>query len=281
MSGTGIDVPNLPKCLVPVYRSVRYPYWCTEPTEVSGTGKYWRYASVRTGPNTPLHTVQKVPFGSTGKKWKIKTRSLLELEKRQIICISILMSQCGGTGLMYRTYQSVRYRFYVVPNIPRCPVPVSMLYRYRYQLLYRRAYRYRYWCTELTLVSRTGIDVPNFYRVSGPGVDVPNLPKCPVAVLMYRTCRSVRYRCWCCTELTEVSGTGIDVVPNLPKCPVPVLMSYRSYRSVRYRYWCTELTEVSGTGNNTGGKPRNVPYRTHRSLIFAKMDNYRYENCGH
>ena len=36
------------------------------------------------------------------------------------------------------------------------------------------------------------------------------------------------------TELTEVSGTGIDVVLNLPKCPVPVLTSYR-YR-YRHRY---------------------------------------------
>ena len=27
------------------------------------------------------------------------------------------------------------------------------------------------------------------------------------------------------TEVTEVSGIGIDVVTNLPKCPVPVLMS--------------------------------------------------------
>ena len=84
--------------------------------------------------------------------------------------------------------------------------------------------------------------------ILGTGMDVPNLSKFPVPVLMsYRTYRSVRYRYWCCTELTEVSGTGIDVVPNLPKCPVPVLksvpvpavpvsMSYRTYRSVRYRY---------------------------------------------
>ena len=48
----------------------------------------------------------------------------------------------------------------------------------------------------------------------------------------YRTYRSVRYR----YGLTEVSGTGIDVVPNLPKCPVPVLKVYRTYRSVRHRY---------------------------------------------
>ena len=32
-----------------------------------------------------------------------------------------------------------------------------------------------------------------------------------------------RYRYPCRTELTEVSGTVIDVIPNLPKCPVPVI----------------------------------------------------------
>ena len=29
-----------------------------------------------------------------------------------------------------------RYRVDVVPNIPKCPVPASMFYRYRYQLRY-------------------------------------------------------------------------------------------------------------------------------------------------
>ena len=64
--GTGIDfVPNLPKCPVPVlmsyrtYQRVRYRYCCrTELTEVSDTGStggiYWRYASARTVPYTPL-----------------------------------------------------------------------------------------------------------------------------------------------------------------------------------------------------------------------------------
>ena len=74
--------------------------------------------------------------------------------------------------------------------------------------------------------------------MSGAGVDVvPNLPKCPVPVInsvpapavpvsiSYRTYRSVRYRYGCLPELTEVSGTDIDVIPNLPKRPVPVLMS--------------------------------------------------------
>ena len=50
-------------------------------------------------------------------------------------------------------------------------------------------------------------------------------------------------------ELTEVSGTGMDVVPNLPKCRVRVWMSYRTYQSFGYGYGCrTELTKVSGTG---------------------------------
>ena len=58
-------------------------------------------------------------------------------------------------------------------------------------------------------------------EVSGTGIDVvPKLPKCQVPVWI--------------TELTEVSGTGIDVVLNLPKSPVPVWLSYRTYRSVRY-----------------------------------------------
>ena len=146
----------------------------------------------------------------------------------------------------------------VVPNLPKCPVPVLMC----------RAYLsvwYRYWCTEVTEVSGTGMKV--CIGTGGTGIHiVPKLPKCPVPVLMsYRSYESVRYRYWC-TEVTKVSGTGIDVVPKLPKCPVPVLM-YRSYRSVRYRYWCrTELTEVSGTGIDVP-----VPvlmYRSYRSVRY-------------
>ena len=102
--------------------------------------------------------------------------------------------------------------------------------------------------------------------MSGNGIDdVPNLPKFLVSVMMmYRTYRNVRYRYWPCTEVIEVSGTGmqvctspggtgihvvpnlpksdtgIDVVPNLPKCPVPVIPAVF-----------------------TGDMPRYVPYRTH------------------
>ena len=58
------------------------------------------------------------------------------------------------------------------------------------------------------------------------------------AWMSYRAYRSVRYRFWCRTELTEVSGTGLDVVPNLVMRPIPVLTFYHTYRSVRYRYRC-------------------------------------------
>ena len=123
----------------------------------------------------------------------------------------------------------------VVPNLPKCSVPLLMRYR-----AYRRV-RYRHYRrTELTEVSGIGIDV------------IPNLPKCPVPVLMYRTYRSCsvpvvmlyrtyrsvwyrhdslhwyrRYRYLCRTELTEESDTGITggiyrryasarAVPNTP-----------------------------------------------------------------
>ena len=80
--------------------------------------------------------------------------------------------------------------------------------------------------------------------------------------------RYSRYRYGCRTEVTEMSGTGIDVAPNLPKCPVPVLMLYRTYRSVRYRYESlypyrryrypcrTELTDVSGAGIDVSNLPK-------------------------
>ena len=124
--------------------------------------------------------------------------------------------------MSYRTY---RGGIDVVPNLP------SVRHRY-------------WWCTELTEVSGTGIDA------------VPNLPKCPVPVwkfvpvsavpvsMSYRTYRSVWYRYWRRTELTEVSGTGIDVVPNLPKYPVPVIPAVY-----------------------TAGMPQYLPYRTHPCII--------------
>ena len=136
----------------------------------------------------------------------------------------------------------------VVPNLPKCPVPVLMCrkyrsVRYRYESLHRYR-RYRYPCrTELIEVSGTGADVvPNLPKCPVPVLMLYRLSKCPVPVWMsYRNYRSVRY------QLTEVSGagmkvctgtggTGIHVVPNLPKCPVPILMSCRAYRSVWYLY---------------------------------------------
>ena len=142
--------------------------------------------------NIELHKKTDPFSGSKVKIWSS------ESDRRRISLI--VTSQCGGTAsISYQTYRSVRYRFDVVPNLPKRPVPVSMLYRYRYQLRYKRSYRYR------------------------------------------------RYRCWCCTDLTEVSGAGIiiDVVPTLPKCPVPVHIDVveRTYLSVQYRYWWyTEVT---------------------------------------
>ena len=77
MSGTGIDVPNFLKCLVPVlmscriHRWVRYRYLCTEVTEASGT-------CTDVVPN-----LQKCPVSVTA--------------------LPVSMS--------YRTYRSVRYRY--------------------------------------------------------------------------------------------------------------------------------------------------------------------------
>ena len=96
------------------------------------------------------------------------------------------------------------------------------------------------------------------------------IPK--LARVCYVRYRYSWYRYGCRTELTEVSGAGIDVVPKLPKCPVPVLMSYRTYRSGRYRYlYRTEVTEKSGTGIGVVPNlpkypvPALVSYRTYRS----------------
>ena len=77
----------------------------------------------------------------------------------------------------------------VVPNLPKCPVPVLTSYRTY------RSVRHRYWwCTELTEVSGTGTKVCPV--TAGTGIDaIPNLPKVPVPVLMsYRAYRSFRYR---------------------------------------------------------------------------------------
>ena len=82
---------------------------------------------------------------------------------------------------------------------------------------------------ELTKVSETGIEfVPNHtgvlgrvsrsYRknISTPGIVVEGIPVPGVYIF------------WGRTELTEVSGTGIQFVPNLPMYRVLVLSSYRN-----------------------------------------------------
>ena len=104
VSGTGIDVvPNLPKYPVPVlmsywtYGSVRYRCWRrSELTQVSGTGYtggiYSRYASVRPVPNAPLFVCCSkgtLWIISWKKKVNNKNASLLEFERRQIICTSL------------------------------------------------------------------------------------------------------------------------------------------------------------------------------------------------
>ena len=80
----------------------------------------------------------------------------------------------------------------------------------------------------------------------GTGIDiVPKLPKCLVPVLTsYRSYRSVRYRCFRRTEVTEASGAGIGVVPNSPKFPVPVIPAVDAGGMPRYvpcllLLWCT------------------------------------------
>ena len=188
----------------------------------------------------------------------------------------ITLTEVSGTGIevipnllkcwvpvlmSYRTYRNVWYRYYVVPKLPKCAVPVwksvpvpavpvSMSYLTHWSV------RYRYWCrTELTVASGTGINV------------IPNLPKCLIPVLMsHRNYRSVRYRYWCRTELTEVPGTGINVVPNLPKYPVPVLMSNRASRSVRYRLYRRYIPAVCF------GK-----YRTEHTLLCMLFNMYRLD----
>ena len=180
-----------------------------------------------------------------------------------------------------------------VPNIPR--------YRVRVWMLYRTYQRVGYGCgcgTKLTKGSGTGMDV------------VPSLPKCRVRVVwmlvpvpipdtLYFNKTVPGTRVFCCgrTELTKVSGTGMDVVPNLPKSRVRVWMScqayqrvgygtaactrtrtqprvlqqgrtryqgilplaYRTYQSVGYGYGrCTKLTKVSGTGKTRSRYPWNT-----------------------
>ena len=131
-----------------------------------------------------------------------------------------LMSQRDDTGLLSnRSDRCVRYRVDIVKNL------------------------------KVTEVSNTGIDVVPMQVPSPVQTSIP-VPDVPV-LMLYRTCRSVPCRYWCCTENTEVhgigmkvctgtGGIGIYIVSNLPRRPVPLI-------PVVYK----------------AGMPRYVPHRTH------------------
>ena len=86
---------------------------------------------------------------------------------------------------------------------------------------------------------RQGIPVPGVSLVG-----VPNMPQCRVPLLRsYRTYRSVGYRYLINTDLTEVSGAGIEFVPNHSGVFGRVLRTYRQ----KYPY-----PRYFG-GRNTGG----------------------------
>ena len=119
-------------------------------------------------------------------------------------------------------------RIEVVPNLPKCRVPVSSPYRTN---------------TRTPGIVVEGIPVPGVCLVG-----VPSAPKSRVPVSSsYRTYRSVGYGYQLHTELTDVSsagieavedltqesGTGIGFIPKLPKCRVPVSSSYRTLPKCR------------------------------------------------
>ena len=132
-------------------------------------------------------------------------------------------NRTGGTGIN------------MVPNLPKCPVPVWMSYRTY------RSLRYRYSChTELTEVFGLGIHV------------IPNLPKCPVpALVSYRT--------------FEVSGIGIDV-----PVPVPALVQtwmhkpavfVQSIPGISRRYPLRYISRTSRAGERSYLLRYRRPYR--------------------
>ena len=123
-----------------------------------------------------------------------------------VFSVPVLMS--------YRTYRSVRYRYYWY-RTELTEVSETGIVSYRTY----RIVRYRYWCrTELTEVYSCRTELTE------------------VVLISHRTYRSVRYRYLCRTVVAQASGTGILVVPNLTKCPLPVLMLYRTYRSALTLY---------------------------------------------
>ena len=93
------------------YRSVRYRYWCRiEVTEVSGTG-------IDALPNLPKRPVP--------------------------------LKDCTGTG-------GTGIHIPVVPNLPKCPGSVWMSYRTY------RSVRYRYWCTGIGTGTDTDLDLGTY-----------------------------------------------------------------------------------------------------------------------
>ena len=88
------------------------------------------------------------------------------------ICIQCISRNVLRTRVCSVRYRYSRYRYGCRPNVPKCPVPVSILYR-----------NYGSGIKVCTGTGGTGIDV------------VQKLTKCPVPFWMsYRSYRSVRYR---------------------------------------------------------------------------------------
>ena len=140
-----------------------------------------------------------------------------------------------------RTYQSVRYQYRVCTKPYRSvrqdielgteQIPVPPV------VLWSRVYRYPVY---------TWVSVPNL-RICR--VSVSRSYRTDTGIQSYRTQQSVRHWYRVCAEVTNVSGTGTELVPNLPIYRLPVSNLHRTYRSVGYSYrHCTQHTEVPGTG---------------------------------
>ena len=132
---------------------------------------------------------------------------------------------------MYRTYRSIRYRVDVVPNLPRCPVQVSVLYPPRRQQPLASALANE-------LPPAAGSSLLANQLVLG---DCAVAHECSVSRYTERTTgRYLKGCCWTgmcgCVSLrawmrgAEASKDDVtmwryrvDLVPNLPKCPAPVL----------------------------------------------------------
>ena len=115
VSGTGIDVqPNLTKYPVPVIRPVY-------------TGSMLRYVPHRTHP--ALYAVQTVPFRlSAGKKWEIKTESLLELQRRQTIFLGWFL--CESDSELHILVRSQKQISFVCANRNRLIVVRNRMRRW-------------------------------------------------------------------------------------------------------------------------------------------------------